>query len=529
MHLFESWFCKPKLDIELCLPDDFDILERDKASYSIEYVCDTEVNSADLPFKYAAKFFGETRHSLLYPTDFDSKKMFLIAPTRSEPRKLDLEMCGKSHMANHLGVVLTQAILNLPVPGTKDISFYITLSDQIKKLIETVEEEFLLGLSQRSVSHKIKKNSKLGEKSKSITTCVFNQNDFSENQFQEALSMTRSMSVTRSLINMPANELNPETYEACARFLVESHNDKSKNKENHQSVEIEVFDVEHLQTLGCGLICAVGKGSAVPPRLIKLTYCPKYTESDEKFKRIALIGKGITFDSGGYGIKPASFMRSMKKDMGGSASAIGAFFACANLQLPVHLTCYLAVAENMISSNAMRPGDIYQAHNGLQVEIDHTDAEGRLVLADALSLAADQKPDWIIDLATLTGAARSALGPLVDPMFGNRSSLNQLLYNMGIELGDWVWQLPLPSQYNAYFESRTADIMNSSTTPYGGAITAALFLQKFVGTCAWNHIDTFMWCDGPNGMWGEGNAPSAKCVRLITKAIERFLSVDNNV
>jgi leucyl aminopeptidase len=219
----------------------------------------------------------------------------------------------------------------------------------------------------------------------------------------------------------------------------------------------------------------------------------------------------------------------MKKDMGGSAAAVGIFLACAMLNLPLKVSCYLAIAENMISGEAMRPGDIYKSKNGLHVEIDNTDAEGRLVLADTLTLACEEKPDWLLDFATLTGAARVSLGPMVDSLFGNNKVTTDLLYETSVENGDWVWPMPLVSDYENYFDSSVADMMNSSTSGFAGSVTAALFLQKFISVDAWNHIDTFMWCDKPNYLWQEGSSPTGKCVRLVTRSIEKFLSKEGTV
>lgn len=172
----------------------------------------------------------------------------------------------------------------------------------------------------------------------------------------------------------------------------------------------------------------------------------------------------------------------------------------------------------------MRPGDIYKARNGFNVEIDNTDAEGRLVLADTISLACEEFPDWLIDFATLTGAARVSLGTMVDSLFGNDKATTQLLYHSGIETGDWVWNIPMPLDYEAYFDSNASDFMNSSPAPFAGAVTAALFLQKFVSLSKWNHVDTYMWCDKPTGLWAEGNGATGKCVRLVTRAINAFIS-----
>ncbi len=517
MHLFESWACKPELEIELCSHSDFDAKGENKNDYSIYYVSESEVNSDQEPFAQIINLYGETKHSILYPENLATKKFFIIAPTLSEPKKLDLDMCGAKHVANAFGAKLTQAILSLPIPEINDAKFYITLSEKMKEIAQTGDDDFLVGITQRSVSTKMKKIQLNQNPNKGIRTVIFREDLFSNTALNKAQILSNCMSVTRSLISMPANVLNPKTYTDCLKFLVKKHNAGSEESQSAQ-ITLDVLDEDQLHTMGCELICAVGQGSAVPPRIVKLTMHPQ--ESEKTLKHIALVGKGITYDTGGYSIKPSPYMRNMKKDMGGSAAAVGIFFACAKLNLPIHLTCYLAIAENMISDNAMRPGDIYKAYNGITVEIDNTDAEGRLVLADTLSLACESKPDWVIDFATLTGAARVALGPLVDPLFGNRAEYNQLLQNVGLETGDWVWNLPLPAQYNSYFDSKTADIVNSTASPFAGAITAALFLQKFVGTTPWTHIDTFMWIDRPTGMWGEDNAPTAKCVRLIVNALE---------
>jgi len=513
MHTFESWFCRPKLNLEVRNKSDFESYKENESVYSIYLVCESEANTSHEPFVNTLRMYGEVKHSVLYPVSYQSKQFFLIAPTQSEPKRLSLEACGKSHIASHFGAILAHAVLLLPVTNQEDAVFCVTLSERMKHVVTGVEQEFLIGLLQRSVSHKVKKSSK---KSIGYTrSIVLREELFSTKSLEQAQIMSKAMCTTRTLINMPANILNPETYESYVREIVENLQESSKNAS--LNISMDVINYEQLENLGCGLICAVGQGSSVPPRIIKLTYTPNTAH-----KHVALVGKGITFDTGGYGIKPASNMRTMKKDMGGSASAFGVFLACTELQLPVKITCYLAIAENMISGHAMRPGDVYTAYNGLNVEIDHTDAEGRLVLADALALACEQEPDWIIDLATLTGAARTALGPLVDSVFGNRHEFNTLLQKSSIETGDWIWHMPLPSQYDSYFESRIADIMNSTTSPYAGAITAALFLEKFVGSCAWNHIDTFMWCDKAQGLWGEDNAPTAKCVRLLVDAIRNF-------
>jgi leucyl aminopeptidase len=444
-----------------------------------------------------------------------SKKSNCISVSFSQPKitpnSLSYEEPGNAHKASHIGSLLACHLLNLIKDKNKDTCFAVTLSDEIKAGIQGDPSEFFVGLLQRSVKNRMVKADQ-----KNSFSVFFADSIFSQTHLEQAQHMSQAMSITRSLINMPANVLNPKTYVDFLNLILK----KGPLKSN---VKMSVYSYEKLQKEGYGLICAVGQGSETKPCLVKLTYTPK--KVTKKTKHISLVGKGITFDSGGYDIKPSSGMRIMKKDMGGSASALGIFLACSNLNSDVRITCYLALAENMVSGNAMRPGDVYTARNGLNVEIDNTDAEGRLVLADALCLACEENPDWLIDLATLTGAARVATGSFVDCLFGNNAQTTNHLYETGVQTGDWVWKMPLPSDYNSYFDSQIADMMNSSTSSFGGSITAALFLQKFVTVKKWNHIDTYMWCDRPNGLWNEGNGPTAKCVRLVTKAIASWENI----
>lgn len=342
-----------------------------------------------------------------------------------------------------------------------------------------------------------------------------------------AARLADAMLWTRSLINAPPNMLRPDSYERIVLDLCKTLRETEHGRPH--SIGVEVYKGASLAELNCRLIEAVGQGSSVEPRLIQITYRPKSSSADQAKnsvdaprKKVALIGKGITFDSGGYDIKASTFMRNMKKDMGGSAAVIGAFHAVVQMGLDLDLDIYLCLAENMVSGNAFRPGDVICARDGSLVEIDNTDAEGRLVLADALHLAAESNPDWIIDLATLTGAARIALGPDVDSMFSNEAEKALLVASCGVETGDWVWQLPRVGSYQKMLESSIADIANSSSSGHGGAITAALFLEKFVGRAAWTHIDTYMWTDKPGSLTTAEAGATAKCVRLIVQALIRF-------
>lgn len=514
MNLFSDWQLLPQLKIELHSKSKFEAWRTQPHVFSLCLMMENEVtkDKKNPMLTFARGVFGELRTKVLYPAESGAGSFFVIIP-QNEPRSLGHEKPGAQHVASHMGVLLAIQLLSSPLFAQKEARFCVTLSPAVLSLVLPEQREFFLALYQRSVSNRVQKSDRV----LSAKTVLFAHEGLRASSLAEATSVSHAMCNTRTLINMPGNVLDPNSYEVFLRFIVAQENKKLSNR-----IQINVVPYEKLKQDGCGLLCAVGQGSAVPPRLVKLTYAPK--SHAKKMKHVTLVGKGITFDSGGYDIKPASGMRVMKKDMGGSAAALGVFLACARLNLPVRLTCYLALAENMVSGNAMRPGDVYTAYNGLHVEIDNTDAEGRLVLADTLSIACAEKPDWLIDFATLTGAARVSLGTMVDTLFSNHSEAQQLLYKTGVETGDWVWPAPLPADYDSYLDSGVADCVNSSASGFAGSIIAALFLQKFVTVPRWSHIDTYMWCDKANGLWHEGGAPTGKCVRLVTRAIESFIS-----
>jgi leucyl aminopeptidase len=238
-------------------------------------------------------------------------------------------------------------------------------------------------------------------------------------------------------------------------------------------------------------IHAVGRAASRAPRLIDLRW---QGPNAAKGPRITLVGKGVCFDSGGLDLKPASGMLLMKKDMGGAAHALGLAQWIMAAKLPVRLRLLIPAVENAVSGDAFRPGDVIATRKGLTVEIGNTDAEGRLVLCDALAEAVTESPDMLLDFATLTGAARVALGPDLPAMFCNDDKLAGLILRHGVAEGDPVWRLPLFKGYRQGLESKVADLNNISNSPYGGAITAALFLENFVspGT-RWAHFDVMAW------------------------------------
>ena len=236
----------------------------------------------------------------------------------------------------------------------------------------------------------------------------------------------------------------------------------------------------------------MGLAAAEPPRLVDFVW------GREDAPKVTLVGKGVVFDFGGLDIKPPNGMELMKKDMGGAATALALARMAMEARLDIRLRVIIPIVENSISASAMRPGDIIRSRNGLTVEIGNTDAEGRLILADALSLAAEEEPDLILDFATLTGAARVALGPDLPPFFTSDEGLASEISRHAAEVSDPVWRLPLWRGYDAMLESKAADLNNAPGSPFAGSVTAALFLRRFVeGAKSWAHFDVYAWNPKP--------------------------------
>ena len=290
-------------------------------------------------------------------------------------------------------------------------------------------------------------------------------------------SIARAVYLARDLINTPAQDMMPGDLAAAAETLA-----------GEFAASYEVIVGEALLTKGFPAIHAVGRASTSAPRLLRLDW----GRADAPC--IAVLGKGVCFDSGGLDIKPASGMRLMKKDMGGAAHALALARLIMERALDVRLLVLVPAVENAIAGNAMRPGDVLATRQGLSIEIDNTDAEGRLVLSDALTLAGENNPALIIDFATLTGAARVAVGTELAAMFCNDEALAQGIQSAGARVHDPLWRLPLYRPYAKLIESKVADIANSSGTPHGGAITAALFLERFIPeNTPWAHFDIMAW------------------------------------
>jgi leucyl aminopeptidase len=281
----------------------------------------------------------------------------------------------------------------------------------------------------------------------------------------------RATNLARDLSNEPANSLHPEDLATAARRLAD------------KGVTVTVKEERALVDEGFGGIIGVGQGAANPPRLVELSYAPEGATG-----KVVLVGKGITFDSGGLSLKPSEGMEAMKTDMSGAAAIVGVMSALADLGVRVAVTGYLATAENMPSGSATRPGDVLTMRNGKTVEVLNTDAEGRLVMADALAYGAEGEPDAMVDVATLTGACMVALGMQYMGLMSNDDGLAAELLDAAAEAGEPAWRLPLPREYHKQVESEVADLKNVGHR-WGGALNAGLFLEEFVDERPWVHLD----------------------------------------
>ncbi|MGB7404501.1 MAG: leucyl aminopeptidase family protein [Pacificimonas sp.] len=297
------------------------------------------------------------------------------------------------------------------------------------------------------------------------------------------LMQAEAQALVRDLVTTPAEDMGPAELEAAIR-----------TEAADRSATVETFTGEALLSENYPAIHAVGRAAAPgrEPRLVRLDW--QGSGANSTSKRLVLVGKGVCFDSGGLDVKSAAGMRLMKKDMGGAAHSIALARMVMAADIPVRLTLLVAAVENAVSANALRPGDVISTRAGKSVEIHNTDAEGRLVICDALALAEELEPDLVLDFATLTGAARVALGPDLPVMFANDDALAAAWLAAGEAEQDPVWRLPLWAPYDRMLASDIADFSNAAASGFAGAITAALYLKKFVGDgTSWAHLDTFSW------------------------------------
>ena len=337
-------------------------------------------------------------------------------------------------------------------------------------IIQTVTEGVILGLYSFN-KYKTKKEQDATEVSR---VKIMGKNSAGMNAaIERGKIIAEAVNWTRDLVNEPANNMTPTILAEAAISQAEK-----------SGMGIEVFDKDKIAELGMGGLMGVSQGSQQPPKFIIMTY--KGTNSDKI--DIALVGKGITFDSGGISIKPSENMADMKGDMAGAASVLGTLVAIAKLKPSINVTAICPATENLPSGTALKPGDVITALNGKTMEILNTDAEGRLILADALSYAVNLGAKKIIDVATLTGACQIALGNICTGAFGNNQPFMNNVLDAGEQAGEYVWQMPMFPEYEELIKSTVADIKNTGGR-YGGAITAAKFLEEFVGRTPWVHLD----------------------------------------
>ncbi|AZG43647.1 leucyl aminopeptidase [Gordonia insulae] len=338
-----------------------------------------------------------------------------------------------------------------------------------------------------------------------LTLLVEDKGKAAKADLAHAVAVADSVAIARDFVNTPPSHLYPEEFAERARHLGSA-----------AGLKVEVLDDQALEKAGYGGIIGVGKGSSRLPRLVRLTHTGK-----KDAKKVALVGKGITFDTGGISIKPAANMDHMTSDMGGAAAVIGAVILAARLDLDVSVTATVPMAENMPSGTAQRPGDVLTQYGGITVEVLNTDAEGRLILADAIVRACEDEPDYLIDTATLTGAQMVALGARTPGVMGT-DDFRDRVAALSREVGENAWAMPLPAELRGDLKSRVADLANVTNHRNGGMLSAGLFLKEFVpASVAWAHIDIAGPAFNTGGPWGyTPKGGTGVPVRTIARVLE---------
>jgi leucyl aminopeptidase len=454
-------------------------------SISLKYLIDDKKLDKALP--NLEKIFN-IRFSELQRKNFISNEGGVIRVTKASGKpdalilskvKLD-EKFDADYFRNHLA----EFISNFKTEVTKNLHIFIPTYSAVKKYFESEEyyyQTFAEGVLLGNYSFEKYKSKK--SKEKVLDVYFYSSNEkLLKGALKIAQNLISSVNLTRDLQNEPANNLTPEILAKRIAGEVKQYGIKST-----------VFNEAEIQKRKMGGLIAIGQGSINKPRFIVLEYKPTVKSKKNKkgkTKSVALVGKGITFDTGGISLKPAKNMGEMKADMSGAAVVVGTLIAAAKNKLPTHLYGIIPSAENMVSGESIRPGDIIKISNGKTVEIEDTDAEGRVVLADALHYASQLKPDQIIDLATLTGACVVALGEFVAGMFTKNDAMAGNLYKSGMTTFDRVWRLPMWDDFNELIISDFADVANLGKSRWAGAITAAKFLEHFVDkNIPWTHLD----------------------------------------
>lgn len=409
-------------------------------------------------------FAGKEGESLVFPTQkrLPSRILLLLGTGKGEPEKEALRRAGAKAYKEATG------------QKAKHLAWFFSGDYAHEQLVAIVEGTLLAGYSFDK--YKSDKNGKPSVQTLTLDSPGLKKSAALTTALDTAQKTVPGVYLARDLINEPASVSTPS-------YLAE-HATKIARMARGGSLKAEILNVSKIKAAKMMGLLAVAKGSVEEPRFIKLTYTPQ----GKPKKKIALVGKGLTFDSGGLSLKPPKSMETMKLDMSGGATVLGVMQVLAQLKPQAHVTAYVPSTENMPSGTAQKPGDIIRYKNGKTVEVLNTDAEGRLILADALIRAVEDKPDVIIDLATLTGACMVALGSRVAGLFSNNQQLTDDLVRCGNESGETLWPMPLVQEYKDEIKSSLADIKNIGGG-YGGAIAAALFLGEFVNDIPWAHLD----------------------------------------
>jgi leucyl aminopeptidase len=450
-------------------------------SVSIKYMIDEKKLKSS--FLFLEKVFN-LKFSKLQKKNFLVKEGYKIRVTKHEGKpdalilykvKVD-DKFNSDYFRNHLAGLIKDLeneeikYLHIFVPSYRAVKKYF---DSPEYYYQTFVEGLLLG------NYTFEKYKEDKKKLKNMNVILYGENEKAmKSAIDKAELIYTGVSFTKDLQNEPSNVLTPAELAAMVRSRL------SKEK-----IKVQVFNENEIEKRNMGGLLAVGQGSVNKPRFIVLRYKPSSRGKKKKIKKIALVGKGVTFDTGGVCVKPAQGMVEMKADMSGAAVVAGTILAAAKAKLPVEILGVIPAAENSISGDAMRPGDVIETASGKTIEIGHTDAEGRMILSDALDYASKQKPDEIIDFATLTGACVVALGQNAAGLFTKDDDLADKLYKTGMKTFDRVWRLPMWDEYHKFNESKIADVNNDGGR-WGGAIVAAKFLENFVDKkIPWAHID----------------------------------------
>ena len=389
----------------------------------------------------------------------DDKGVFLVGVAKGTS-SLDIEKIGGKLFASLLGLKKIEKVSVVDVLSADDAAALAN------------------GLYLRSYDF-TKYKTKDKKPGKMVVKVTVAEKAAADRAFKSMKALSDAVFVARDFVNEPPNVLYPESYTAEIKKLLKD-----------APVKLTVFDEKKLDKMGAGALLAVGKGSERQPRLVIMEYDGRKKKAKSE-KPLALVGKGVTFDTGGYCLKPRDGIVTMKMDMGGSAAVVATMKALAETQADVHVVAAVALAENMIAGNAYRVDDVLTSLSGQTIEVINTDAEGRLCLADALTYIQDNyDPRAVIDVATLTGACMAALGLNMAGVFTPEKKLEQFFWESGKETGDDFWPLPVNDDFNKLMDSDIADMKNLSSSPFGGASTAAAFLQRFITKGrAWAHLD----------------------------------------